>query len=115
MAFYVLYRESDGRAISYSTDEPQNIAVGRAVKSFVNPPADNTQWQESTLTFIPIPPKVYIDRLLEILTDSEYADDIQQVWNGLSAANRTRLRNGLIRLLGTKRYRRDTETLAIRD
>lgn len=115
MSFYVLYRESDGRAISYSTLEPQSVTAGRAVKVFDNPPADNTQWEEATLTFIPIPPKVYVDRLLEMLTDSEYADDIQLVWNGLSAANRTRLRNGLIRLLGTKRFRRDTETLAIKD
>lgn len=114
MPFYTLYRVSDGRAISHGTVAPENIAAGRAVIELANPPADNTQWDEATLAFIPIPPKVFINRAVELLTHPDFVD-IQEAYQALSAANRTKVRNGITRLLGDKLLRRDTETLAIKD
>lgn len=113
MPHYVIYRASDGRAVSHTTVEPQNLAIGNTYKMFAEKP-DNTMWDESTLAFIPIPPKQYVNRLVTALSNPAF-DDLQEAYQALSPALKTKIRNGLERLLGDKVLMRVGSTIVIKD
>ena len=71
-------------------------------------------WSEAARDYVARPPKVLVDRLQDIISNPAYQDDLITLWNSLNAANRTRLRNGLIRLLGGQRFRAAGEPVEFR-
>ena len=75
-------------------------------------PDETVMWDQNTRQFIARPPKVLIDRLQDILTDPNFSE-FQIVWNALSTARKTQLRNAMIRLLGPARFRNPTESVEI--
>jgi hypothetical protein len=109
---FAYYETSTGRLVSVGTTANPSPPPGvTEVEIAAMPNLLTETWDAATHTFIARPAKVLIDRLNEIITDSQYADDIVALWNTLNAANRTRLRNGLIRLLGRYRFRSQGEPL----
>lgn len=109
MAWYAYIRDSDGALLSLSTTSDQ-VAAGITVTELAIDPTDPAHmYDQNTRTFISRPAKVLADRLQDIITNPAYGDDLITLWNTLNAANRTRLRNGLIRLLGRHRFRAQGE------
>jgi hypothetical protein len=109
---FAYYETSTGRLVSVGTDANPSPPAGVTELQIASLPNFSTEvWDAASRTFVARPAKVLIDRLNEIITDSQYADDIIALWNTLNAANRTRLRNGLIRLLGRYRFRSQGEPL----
>lgn len=113
MAYYVLYRQSDGKPLSMGTVAPETIASGLAVKEFATH-SDDTQWDQATLTFIPIPPKQFVNRLVTALANPAF-DDLLEAYQSLSPALKTKIRNGLERLLGDKVLMRVGGSIVIND
>jgi hypothetical protein len=109
---YAYYETATGRLVSVGTDANPSPPAGVTELQIASLPNLATQtWDAATRTFVARPAKVLIDRLDEILTHPDYGADIQALWATLNTTNRTRLRNGLIRLLGRYRFRSQGETL----
>jgi hypothetical protein len=109
---WAYYAIADGRLVSISTiDTPAPNGYERVDVGVVD--LATQMWDSASHTFVTRPVKQQIDRLAEILTHPDYGDDIQALWSTLNATNRTRLRNGLIRLLGRHRFRNVAETLTV--
>lgn len=110
-----VYDTTTGRLLSVGSIHPEQyppntayIDLGEAAPDLVG-----MMWDEATHAFVTRPAKVLQDRLQDIITNGAYADDAIALWNALNANNRTRLRNGLIRLLGHIRYRAAGESIEI--
>ena len=107
MAWYAIYETLSGRIESVGESESLPVIAGRTALLLVGEPnqgPDGVMWDETTRLFIARPPKVLIDRLQDILTHIDYAD-FMTAYNSLNAANKTRIRNGFILLLGRHRWR----------
>jgi hypothetical protein len=114
MAWYVAYDTATGRLESESDTEIA-ARTGKTVLQLADRPninANGVMWDESTRTFIARPLKVLIDRLEDIQTNPNFAD-FMTAYNTLSAANKTRLRNMVIRLLGSRRWRNQNEPVEL--
>ena len=107
MVWYAVYESATGRLLSVTT-LLGDLPVGVTTLNLAGEPADNQMWDSTTRTFIPRPAKVLVDRLQDILSNPAYAD-FATAYNVLNAANKTRLRNMLIKLLGRQRYRSQGE------
>lgn len=90
------------------TDGEEPLPTGCGETSTPTYPYPALMWDAAARGFTTRPAKVVIDRLQDILTAAQYAD-LQGVWTSLTAAQKTALRNGLIRLLGAHRYRAQAE------
>lgn len=112
MAWYAYIRDADGALLSLGTvDTPAPAGVTRTELAII--PTDPAwMYDASTRTFIARPVKVLIDRLQDMLTDPAYAEFVT-AYNTLNTANRTRIRNGLIRLLGAQRFRAQAEPVEV--
>lgn len=114
------YETTSGRLVSVGTVFPVRTPEGLSFNEY-DVPADfdysaylrNNMWDEATRDFVPRPAKVLSDRLQDIINDSAYADDIIDLWQRLPAEDRTKIRNGLIRLLGGARWRTQNEAIRI--
>jgi hypothetical protein len=69
------------------------------------------RWNAATRAWVAIPPEVLVDRLQDIISHAYMGPVIAD----LTQANRTRLRRAVVWLLGDRRYRRQTEPVAIGD
>jgi hypothetical protein len=67
------------------------------------------RWNVATRTWVAIPPEVLVDRLQDLANHPYMAE----VWQRLTAAQRTKLRKAMVWLLGSKRYRQPTEEVPI--
>jgi hypothetical protein len=116
MAWYVIYDNATGRLESESSIEvvPQE---GKAVLQLVDRPnvgVGGVMWDEVTRAFIARPPKVLIDRWEDFQTSNDPAIvDFRTAYNSLNAANKTRVREFLIAVLGRFRYRNQSESVRL--
>ena len=85
------------------------LPVGTATKVYATRPDQGTRWDTALRDFVAVPPEVLIDRLADIAGHAYLAN----VWSRLTAAQRTQLRKALVWLLGTHRYRHQTEEVAL--
>jgi hypothetical protein len=69
-------------------------------------------YDPATRTLTARPAKVLVDRLQDILANPNFSD-LQTAYNALSAANKTRIRDGLARLLGRQRFRASGESVEL--
>lgn len=106
------YETATGRLISIGDDDPL-LPNGVNVVDVPNYDVNVHMWDQATRSVISRPPKVLRDRLVDILTDPRFTDDFITMWNALNATRRTQLRNGLIRLLGSQRWRTGGEDLLL--
>jgi hypothetical protein len=113
MAWYAIYNTANGALESIgSSDEMPSIPNKTTLELVERPDLSAVMWDEVTRSFIARPAKVLIDRLNDIQTNPNFAD-FMTVYNGLNATNKTRLRNMIIRLLGNRRYRSQSESVEI--
>lgn len=101
MSWQALYDVATGRLISVGDVVADALPDGLAALPLAGSPADSDMWDAATRSFVARPAKVLVDRLQDLLSDADFA----AAWASLSAAQRTRLRTALIRLLGRQRYR----------
>lgn len=111
--WYSLYDSATGALVSSTNTLPVNIPANMSYLTLADKPANDQMWDATTRTYIARPLKVLVDRLQDIINNPNYADDIQLVWSSLNATQKTRLRNGLIKLLGAMRYRADLEPVEL--
>jgi hypothetical protein len=113
MTWYAVYVTATGRLVSVGQTVAEPLPDHLQAVTLAGPPADGEMWDATTKAFVARPPKVLVDRLQDIITHPDYADDLQLLWSSLNATQRTRLRNALIRLLGPQRWRAAGESVAI--
>jgi len=113
MLWYALYDTSSGKLESIGSAEELPQLLGKAALLLPEQPDLSAQmWDETSRVFVARPAKVLIDRLDDIQTNPNFAD-FMTAYNSLNAANKTRLRNMIIRLLGKRRFRASQETVEI--
>lgn len=113
MAWYLYIRESDGTLLSVGDRDADAPPPGVIRVSVASDPRDPAlMYAPATRTLVARPAKVVADRLQDVLSDPRFAE-FATVWNSLSAANKTRLRNALILLLGRQRYRSAGESVEV--
>lgn len=113
MAWYLYIRESDGALLSVGDRDADAPPPGVIRVSVAGDPRDpSLLYDPATRTLVARPAKVLIDRLQDVLADPRFAE-FATAYTSLSAANKTRLRNALILLLGRRRYRSAGESVEL--
>lgn len=114
MAWYAYIRTSNGDLVSLGTNlvVPDDLDIVPTLLA-IDPTDPAWMYDQTTRTFISRPAKVLRDRLDDITSDPIFTDNLVALWNTLNAANRTRLRNGLILLLGRHRFRNVSESVEV--
>jgi len=105
MAWFALYNTASGQILSVGTVIADPLPAGVTLLQLAGQPSDNEMWDQVNKTFVVRPAKVLVDRLDDLLADTDFAS----VWNNLSAARKTALRTALIKLLGSQRFRAQSE------
>lgn len=77
------------------------------------PDLSTLMWEETTRQFIVRPPKVFRDRLQDLMDDPRFEIFRTQVWQQLDANGQNVLRQAIIILLGKARWRNQTETVVV--
>jgi len=104
MTWYAVVEDATGRLISTGEVLANPLPVGMVALTIGSAPGDK-MWDEVTRTFIARPPKVFIDRFTDLLA----RPGVQTLYNSLTTARKTQLRDALIWLLNKERYRLDSE------
>jgi len=104
MAWYAVYSSATGRLVSVGQVVADPLPGDQVASLLAGRPGDEEMWNEGARLFVARPAKVPVDRLQDLATNPDYAE-FQTAYNALSAANRQRLTNALMRLLGRARYR----------
>jgi hypothetical protein len=116
MAWYVIYDNTTGRLESESNIEIEP-KTGKTILQLAERPSvgvGGVMWDETTRTFIVRPPKVLIDRWEDFQTSNDpVIVDFRTAYNSLNAANKTRVREFLIAVLGRFRYRNQSESVRL--
>ena len=100
----------EGQPVSRTSTDPTERIGARtdiAAKEFAFRPADNMIWDNATLDFIPIPAKVFVDRVDDFFADSRI------IAANLRVRDITAITAVLGEILGSERFRRDTENVNI--
>ena len=113
MAWTAIYMTATGQLISVGTVVADPLPETMTALVLAQQPTAVDVWDVSARQFVARVAETPADRLLDVLTDSAYAADLQAVWAILSGAQRTLLRNGLNRLLARFRYRAASEPLSL--
>ncbi len=116
MAWWMVYATDqhatlpEGQPVSRTSTDPTGRIGARtdiAAKEFALRPVDETVWDNATLDFVPIPARVFVDRVDDFFADSRIVD----------AALRGRdvgpITTVLQDMFGKERFRRDTESVNI--
>ncbi len=116
MAWWMVYATAlhatlpEGQPVSRTSTDPTGRIGARtdiASKEFALRPVDETVWDNATLDFIPIPAKVFVDRVDDFFADQRIIDaalrgrDVEPITAVLGD------------ILGGERFRRDTEGVNI--
>ena len=103
--WYAIHNAQTGQLFSIATVIADVLPAGHTAMLLpVAPLANGLLWNATTRTFVGMQPEVLVDRLQDILTNPAYSDFVT-AWNALNAAQKTALRNALLRLLGNLRFR----------
>ncbi len=105
MPYFAIYETATGRLRSLGTVLADPMPPEFTVVDIGSAPADNTMWDEATRTFIPRPPKVFVDRLEDLRNRPEF----RQVWNTLNQTQKDAMRQALIWILGAERFRGENQ------
>ena len=112
MTWHYLYDDTTGRLLTESSVLIASPPGGTLVLSRLTRAEPNEMWDETTRLFVPRPPKVLIDRLQDLLTDTQFVG-FKTVWESLTPARKTAIRDALIAWLGRARFRNVTASLVI--
>lgn len=110
MACFALYETATGRLHSLGHIVVDPLPDGMSVLLVGdNPPDPSVMWDETTLSFIPRPAKVLVDRLQDFANQPGVID----FWKSLTVNQRNALRAALVQLLGPKRWRNANDKFEI--
>jgi hypothetical protein len=110
VTWFAVIEDATGRLASVGTILPPTLPAGYIAQTLAERPNFAlVQWNAATRAFEPVPPIVWIDRLDDLVNSDRFVD-FRTIWNSLNAANKTRLRNAMIALLGGKRFRQAHES-----
>lgn len=113
MPWFAIYQSNNGRLESIGELEAMPVLAGMvALQLASKPDLQRQMWDETARTFVARPDKVLIDRLVDIQSNPNF-QDFMDAYNTLSAANKTKLRTALVRLLGRHRYRAVNESVEL--
>jgi len=107
--WYTLYVTATGECRAHTSVLPASVDPSFTVVEHPARQDQGARWNPQTLVWVPVPPPVMVDRLQD-LADHPHAAEI---WSRLTVAQRLKLRRTLAWLLGTRRYRQQTETVAL--
>jgi hypothetical protein len=110
--WYTLYDTATGVLRAHTSEQGLPSPALPGVTVVPHGPARQDQgnrWNAATRQWVAIPPEVVIDRLQDLAAHPYTAE----LWSRLTAAQRVKLRKVFVWLLGTKRYRRQLEEVAI--
>lgn len=111
MTWYAVH-DGNGRLVSVGEVLTDNLPADlTAVQLQAAPDFRSSMWDEATRSFVARPMPVLIDRL----DDLRAMAGVQALWNSLNATQRQTLANALIALLGGARYRKASQSVAVRD
>jgi hypothetical protein len=113
MPWFAVYESTTGRLVSVGQQVADPLPAGLTAAQLGQRPADNQMWDTATRAFVARPAKVLVDRLLTDLLSNPAFSELQTAYNSLSAANKTRIRNGLILFLGRLRWRAQGEAVTL--
>lgn len=106
MPYFAIYEKATGRLRSLASRLTVALPLELEALDIGTSPADDTMWDEATRTFIPRPPKVFVDRLQDLVDRPRF----KTFWQSLNAAQKDELRDGVIWLLGKARFRNESES-----
>lgn len=109
MTWTALYQDATGRLLSVGTVVADQLPAGTVAVVLAEKPRRDQMWDSATRSFVPRPAKVLVDRLVDLRTRARYAD-FRDVYQRLSAADRTKVRDALALFLGRARYRNQAES-----
>ena len=105
MPYFAVYETATGRLKSLGTVLADPLPVGLTVLDIGSPPPDNEMWDATITSFIPRPPKVFIDRLEDLKNKPQF----KTVWQTLNAQQKDSIKTALIWLLGKARFRGENQ------
>ena len=114
MTWFAVYEAATGRLRSVGTVITDPLAPGLAKLDLglVRPP-DSEMWDEATLSYVPRPAKVLVDRFdVDLLTHNRYKGFVE-VYNSLSSPDKAKIRNAIRDLLGPRTHRDSDEPLSL--
>jgi hypothetical protein len=109
MTWHAIYETVSGQLVSVGQVVAEPLPDGLTDLVLTDQPPDTQMWDPVTHTYIARPVKVRVDRLDDLQSHPSFADFLT-AYQSLSVANRTRLRNALILLLGRYRFRNQSES-----
>ena len=110
--WFTLYDTATGALRGHTSEAGLPSPTPQGMTLVAHGPARQDQgnrWDAATRAWVAIPPEVLIDRLQDLVNHANLLD----VWSRLTAAQRTKLRRAMVGLLASRRYRQQTEDVAI--
>ena len=101
MSYFMLYETATGRPISLSSVEADPIRDGRTSIDIGTAPSPDTMWDMATASFIPRPPKVFVDRF----DDFKSRPGMNGLFNALNPPQKQVIEDAFIWILGSERFR----------
>lgn len=109
MPWWSLYEAATGALRSHTSVLPETVPEGLAVLEHTDRQDQDKVWDAASRSWVPRAPEPVFDRLADLVAHP-YASEI---WSRLTAAQRTKLRQLLVWLLGSRRYRGQREEIPI--
>ena len=110
MTWYSIYVTATGELRGHTSIQPTGLPGTMATATHANRMDQTMRWNPTTKAWdTPIPVPVLVDRLQD-LAGHPYA---ATVWSQLTVAQRQKLRQIMVWLMGSRRYRQVTEDVAV--
>ena len=115
--WFAIYEEANGRLESLGTIKASPLPPGLAFKLFSVKPSDEDMWDEATLSFVPRPPKVLVDRFDNDLLNNPKFKGFREVYDSLPKADQNKIRKVIRTLLGIelKRSQSESDEIGVED
>jgi hypothetical protein len=110
--WYTLYETATGILRGHTSESGLPSPIPAQFTVINHGPARQDQgnrWNVATRTWVAIPPEVLIDRLQDMVNHPY----LSGAWTRLTTTQRQQLRKAMVWLLASRRYRRQTEEVAI--
>lgn len=107
MAWFVVVDDTTGRLQTAAFQDPVAPSVNPPliVIPLAGPPSRNEMWDEGTRTYVPRPPRIYVDRAQDVINDPRL--------NNVNQGTKNQVLNVINEVFGTERWRRDNESINI--
>ena len=109
MAYFMLNETATGRPISLSSVEADPIRPEHTSLDIGTKPSPDTMWDMATASYIPRPPKVFVDRL----DDFKSRPGMNGLFTALNPPQQQIIEDAFIFILGSERFRGENNSEAI--